>query len=54
MARFGHPIAQHDLRMTEDYFLRFWAELSPRYKTIVASVFQAFASPFLYDELYQR
>jgi hypothetical protein len=54
VVRSGHSLAQHDLRMVEDYFLRFWAELSPRYKTIVVSVFQAFASPFLYGELYQR
>ena len=25
VARSGHPLAQHDLRMVEDYFLRFWA-----------------------------
>jgi hypothetical protein len=54
VARCGHPLAQHDLRMTEDYFLRFWAALNPRTKTTVVSVFQAFASPFLYDELFQR
>jgi hypothetical protein len=54
VARSGQPLAQHDLRMTEDYFLRFWATLNPRTKTTVVSVFQAFASPFLYGELYQR
>ena len=54
VARFGHPQAQHDLRMGEDYFLRFWATLNPRSKTTVVSVFQAFASPFLYGDLYQR
>ena len=54
VARSGHPLAQHDLRMVEDYFLRFWATLNPRTKTTVVSVFQAFASPFLYGELFQR
>ena len=33
---------------------RFWPSLNPRTKTTVVSVFQAFASPFLYGELYQR
>ena len=54
VTRLQHPLAQHDLRMVEDYFLRFWATLNPRTKTTVVSVFQAFASPFLYGELFQR
>jgi hypothetical protein len=40
--------------MVEDYFLRFWATLNPRTKTTIVSIFQAFASPFLYGELFQR
>jgi hypothetical protein len=40
--------------MVEDYFLRFWATLNPRTKTTIVSIFQAFASPFLYGDLFQR
>jgi len=39
--------------MTEEYFA-FWASLNPRVRSAVTSHFEAFASPFLYGELYER